>query len=180
MQRWAGVLVALMLAVGVLGASIEPSGASTSGDTPATFTLTAGSLAISVPTTSVDLGSVPTGSVTLSGQLGSVTVTDTRGNAVATWTATVTATAFTTGGGTANETVAASNLAYSSGLPTATSGVGAFVPGVVATLASGGTAAAWTGGVGTNSATWNPTLTVTLPPGAVAGTYSGTITHSVA
>jgi hypothetical protein len=30
------------------------------------------------------------------------------------------------------------------------------------------------------SATWNPTLIVDIPAGAVAGTYTGTITHSVA
>jgi hypothetical protein len=27
--------------------------------------------------------------------------------------------------------------------------------------------------------TWNPTVTIALPPQAVAGTYTGTITHSV-
>jgi hypothetical protein len=27
---------------------------------------------------------------------------------------------------------------------------------------------------------WNPTITVTLPSNAQAGTYTGTITHSVA
>jgi hypothetical protein len=34
--------------------------------------------------------------------------------------------------------------------------------------------------VGDNTSTWNPTITVTLPADAVAGVYSGTITHSVA
>jgi hypothetical protein len=32
---------------------------------------------------------------------------------------------------------------------------------------------------GNNFATWNPTVSITLPAQAVAGTYSGTITHSV-
>jgi hypothetical protein len=36
-----------------------------------------------------------------------------------------------------------------------------------------------TGITGDNSATWNPTITVTVPGGALAGTYSGEITHSV-
>jgi hypothetical protein len=30
------------------------------------------------------------------------------------------------------------------------------------------------------SAAWNPTIVVNIPAAAVAGTYSGTITHSVA
>jgi hypothetical protein len=34
--------------------------------------------------------------------------------------------------------------------------------------------------VGNNTTTWNPTLVVTLPSDAVAGLYSGTVTHSVA
>jgi hypothetical protein len=34
--------------------------------------------------------------------------------------------------------------------------------------------------VGNNTTTWNPTLIVTIPSTAVAGTYTGTVTHSVA
>jgi hypothetical protein len=33
---------------------------------------------------------------------------------------------------------------------------------------------------GDNSATWNPTITVAVPAGAVAAVYEATITHSVA
>ena len=36
-----------------------------------------------------------------------------------------------------------------------------------------------TGITGDNSATWNPTITVTVAGGKAAGVYSGTITHSV-
>ncbi|MGD0701189.1 MAG: hypothetical protein ABSA02_15050 [Trebonia sp.] len=32
---------------------------------------------------------------------------------------------------------------------------------------------------GDNSAAWNPVIQVSVPSGAVAGTYSATITHSV-
>ena len=42
------------------------------------------------------------------------------------------------------------------------------------------TAMSLTGGAGSNSASWNPTLVVNVPAAAVAGTYSGTVTHSVA
>ena len=34
--------------------------------------------------------------------------------------------------------------------------------------------------VGNNTVAWNPTVVVTVPASAVAGTYTGTITHSVA
>jgi hypothetical protein len=35
------------------------------------------------------------------------------------------------------------------------------------------------GGSGVNSASWNPTVSVSVPSSAVAGTYTATITHSV-
>jgi hypothetical protein len=35
-------------------------------------------------------------------------------------------------------------------------------------------------GVGNNSFTWNPSLIVAIPAAAVAGLYTGTVTHSVA
>lgn len=149
-----------------------------SADTATTFSLTGGSLSITDPT-SVDLGSAATGSLSLSGSLGPVTVTDNRGNLTATWTATVSSTNFTTGGGTTYETVANSSIAYAANTATATTGIGAFTPGALGSLASPGTAGAWVG-TGNNSATWNPTILFTLSPSNVAGTYTGTITHSVA
>jgi len=57
--------------------------------------------------------------------------------------------------------------------------VGAMVPSVAVNLATSKTAASWSG-VGSNTVTWNPTLTLSLLPSQVAGTYSGTISHSVA
>ncbi len=36
-----------------------------------------------------------------------------------------------------------------------------------------------TGITGNNSATWIPTIHVTVPGGTVAGVYTGAITHSV-
>jgi hypothetical protein len=152
-----------------------PAGAD---NTNTQFTIQGGSLAISVPG-SADLGTVNAGELVLSGSLGSVTVNDTRGSLVAAWSASVSSTDFTTGGGSASEKVTKTNLAYSAGLPTASSGTGAFTPGVVASLAVPGVAGAWAGS-GNNSVTWNPTITVTLLPGQVAGVYTGTVTHSVA
>ena len=167
-----GVVVPLALPVAAARAA--------AADTPGQFQVTAGGLAITVPTSTVNFGSVASGASSVSGQLGTVTVTDTRGLLVATWTATVSTTTFTTGGATANETVAKAAISYASGVATATTGVGVFTPVLVpVSLATPQTAATWTVGVANNSATWNPTLTFALLTTQVAGTYSGTITHSV-
>jgi hypothetical protein len=152
--------------------------------TTTTFTLATGSLSISAPASS-DLGTGSTGAGTLSAQLGSVTVTDTRGALLGTWTASVSSTDFTTGGATANETIAKGQVTYWSGVATATSGTAVFTPGQAAALnaqalSTSRTAYSAATIVGNNSASWNPTLTVNVPAAAVAGTYSGTVTHSVA
>lgn len=142
-------------------------------------------IAIAVPNGSVvNVATVTTGAASASGSLGNVTVTDTRGALPATWTASAVATAFTTGTATANETIAAGNVAYFAGVGTPAVGqVGAFVPtGTLVTPTAIGTTAAvgsWTAGVGNNTVTWNPTVKFTLLASQVAGTYSGTITHSV-
>jgi hypothetical protein len=152
-------------------------------DTTTTFSLAAGALSISAPA-SRDLGAGSAGAA-LSSQLGVVTVTDNRGALLGTWTATVSSTNFTTGGATANETIDKSQVTYWSGAATATSGTAAFTPGQplaanAQALGVSRTAFSATGVVGNGSATWNPTITVNVPAAAVAGTYTGTITHSVA
>ncbi len=163
---------------------LSPARAATSGDTTTTFTLTAGSLAITAPASS-DLGSVATGSATTSAQLGAVQVSDGRGALLGTWTGSVSSTDFTTGGGTANEKITKSSIDYWSGAATASSGVGVFTPGQLTsllkvTLSTGRTAFAAASVVGNNSVTWNPTVVVNVPSAAVAGGYTGTITHSIA
>jgi hypothetical protein len=153
-------------------------------DTTTTFSLAGGSLSISAPA-SRDLGSGSTGGGTVSAQLGSVTVTDNRGALVGTWTASVSSTDFTTGGASANETIAKGQVTYWSGTATASSGVAVFAPGQASAanaqaLSVSRTAFSATAIVGNNSASWNPTVTVNVPAAAVAGDYTGTITHSVA
>jgi len=152
--------------------------------TTATFSITAGGLSISAPASTVALSgaTAATGASSVAGTLGSVTVADTRGNLVATWVTTFSSTTFTTGTATTNETVPLASISYASGTATASSGTGTFVPnvGTAMSAAAGSRVVSWTVGVGNNSATWNPTLTFTLLPAQVAGTYTGTITHSVA
>jgi len=147
-------------------------------DTDATFDIASGGLAISAPA-SANLGSVGSGAAGLTGQLGQVRVTDTRGLLTATWTGTVGSTAFTTGTATDPEKVTKANIAYNSGTGTARgTDVGAFTPGTAADLAADATSGIWAG-TGNNQVDWNPTLTLTLRPDQVAGTYTGTVTHSV-
>jgi len=163
---------------------LAPSAHAAPGDTIATFTITGGALNISVPSSTVNLGSVGTGQAAGGPwALGATTVTDTRGALIATWTVTVTSTDFnntTTGGSTAAEKVTAPNVLYTSGAATATTGLGAFVPGTTAGSGGTGIGAAHASAAGNNSATWNPTLTFTLLSSQVAGVYSGTINQSVA
>ncbi|MCW2881046.1 MAG: hypothetical protein JWQ95_5146 [Sphaerisporangium sp.] len=144
-----------------------------------TITRAAGALSISVPTTA-NLGSAAAGAANVSGRLGAVTVTDARDAPSAAWIATVSSTNFTTGGATAPETIAKGSVKYSPGSATSTTGNATFTPGTAGDLGSARTAFSASNGTGDNSATWNPTITVTLPAGVIAGTYTGTITHSVA
>jgi len=141
-------------------------------------------LAITVPGTA-NLGSTAITSASLSSHLGTVTVTDDRKLGLA-WTATVSSTDFVTGGASAPETITKAFVSYWSGPATATSGLSVAVPGQLTAaqavnLTTSRTAFSGTGiSLVTNSASWNPTLIVNVPAGVVAGTYSGTVTHSVA
>lgn len=177
------------IAVIVSGAAVAVAlGAGTpayAAPTTTTFAITAGALTLTAPATA-NIGSGAPGA-TFSGQLGTVTVSDQRGQLLGAWTATVLSTNFTTGGGTASETIPASAVSYWSGAATASSGLGVVVPGqLLAALAvplsttTPVTAFSKAVGAGNNSASWNPTLVVDAPAAAVAGTYTGTVTHSVA
>lgn len=168
------------MAMALLIGSVAPAQAA---DTTVTFTIQGGALTISAPA-SINLGDSASDTA-LQGTIGPVTVTDLRGTLLGSWTASVTSTDFTTGGGTANETIPKAGAAYASGAATATDGVGTFVPGQLTVLLAApltDQVTAFTGAalVGNNTVTWNPTLRVTIPNSAVAGTYTGTVTHSVA
>ena len=177
-------LTALVGATLLLVALPGIASAATAGATTTTFTLTGGSISITVPGTTVDLSSVSVAAGTLSGQLGTVTVNDGRGLLNGSWTSMVSSSQLTTRGQTAAQTINATGVSYWSGAATATSGVGALVgsqltPGAAVAINAAQTA--FTGGslIGNNSASWNPTLIVTMPSAAIGGTYTGTVTHTV-
>lgn len=144
-------------------------------------------LAITVPTTVVDLGSVPSGTLSISHNLGAVSVTATGilGLLLPSFNASVSTTTFTTGAGAPSQTIPTSAISYWSGPTTSTTGLQTAVPGQVdaahaVSLSAGAPAFSSSGLVLTITTTWNPTIVIAIPAAAVAGTYTGTITHSVA
>ncbi|AUY53684.1 hypothetical protein C2142_38125 [Streptomyces sp. CB01881] len=159
--------------------SIETSGSNSSQISVIPNT---GTMSISLPT-AASLGAAAPGG-TISAALGQVTVSDGRGLATSTWTATVAATNFTTGAGTPAQTITTANVSYWSGPATSTNGTVTVTPGqsdasAKQALNSSRSAFSSTGN-GNSTTSWTPALVVTIPAGAAAGTYTGTITHSVA
>jgi hypothetical protein len=170
--RYLGAAAVLSAAALIVGTTAVPASAAP-GDTVVTFTLTAGALSVSVQPTA-SLGSTATGSASISGQLGTVLVTDNRGG-ILPWITSASTTTFTgTGGSTALGAV------YNAGTFT-TTGTVTMTPAIPVTLLSTPLPVAIAALVlGNNTVSWNPTLTVLLPPDALAGSYTGTIHTSVA
>jgi hypothetical protein len=164
-----GICTVALLAAGALPASAAPT-----GDTTTTFTLAAGSLAIVVqPTGALTNGG--SGATSISGTLGNVTVTDSRGNVLG-WTTSAETDGFArTGGGTTS-----TGVTYNSGTVSSTGIVVATGLGPVALSGDPSPVVTGTVTIGNHTATWNPALTVTLPPSSLAGNYSGVVTTSVA
>ncbi|MEU4771495.1 hypothetical protein [Micromonospora sp. NPDC023644] len=139
---------------------------------------------ITVPT-SANLGAGFVGGA-LTAQLGTVEVRDSRGQVNPnTWVATVSATAFVAGAGGPQRTIANSRVSYWSGSAVRSTGGGTLVPGQptsaqAATLGVTREAFRKTAGNGNNTVAWVPTIRVAIPSDIVAGTYRGTIVHSVA
>jgi uncharacterized repeat protein (TIGR01451 family) len=128
---------------------------------------------------SASLGAAAPGE-TASGSLGIVQVTDERAG-VAGWTATTSTTDFTTGDGRPAETIPAADVQYVISGFTSTTGSATFTRTPETGLSGTPQAVVTATSVnGDNSAAWNPVIQLSVPGGAVAGTYSATITHSVA
>jgi hypothetical protein len=145
-------------------------------DTTVTFEVSTGDLSMTAPD-SVNLGGGAPGS-TITGGLGDVAVTDDRALLDASWTVNVSASNWSTGGGTLNERIPAGDVGYDPGTITPTGTI--TVTGTPVTLSNGGTnVVAGTDGVGNNAASWDPAISVAVPATAVGGTYSGIITQSV-
>jgi len=75
-------------------------------------------------------------------------------------------------------TIGAASVGYAAG-PITKVGTATFTANDPPDLTGAVAAVTATGITGDNSATWNPTINVAVAGGKAAGTYSGTITHSV-
>jgi hypothetical protein len=185
----------ILTAAAVVGIALSPGAASAgtlrpaalaysssstpSGGDPATtvtFTVTVGALSMTAPT-AVNLGGGVPGA-TISGSVGSVTVTDDRALLTAAWTATASSTTWLTGSGTTNETIPAGDVTYT---PSDINTTGIITAAGTAISLSGAATPVVTGtaGVGNNTATWNPTLVVAVPAAAVGGVYTAALVQSV-
>jgi hypothetical protein len=140
-------------------------------------------LSITAPT-AANLGSGAPGTA-ITGTVGPVSVTDGRALLAAAWTATASASAWTTGTGTPAETIPVSDVSYTVGPITTTGTITATGTDLGAGAGPGDLTGApqqvvtGSAGVGDNSATWSPTLAVGVPASAVGGVYTGTLTQSV-
>lgn len=192
MRRFAYLVAA---SLGVLALVAGPVSAA---DTDTTLTLTSsGTLDITVPASTVNLGStaVPAAAdtyTTTAGDFGTVTVTDSRATSILDgnlWQATATGTDFcidqdATAAGTQchaddlNQKILGSAITYTPGAPTANLGDVSLVTTTPGTLAVGATVT-YTAVSGSSEVSWQPTLAFTLSGTHVAGTYAGTISHSV-
>jgi len=162
--------------VGVLGVA-GPASAATSANTTLTFTESAGAISITAPTTATLLPAlVHTGvDQTVSAAIGDVVVTDDQGNDAG-WTASASATDFIDGAG---HTIPIADASYT---PTtaAVIGTATVTPTTLPALDTTATAVQTATAVaGDNTATWNPTISLTVPGTAVPGTYTSTLTQSV-
>jgi large repetitive protein len=149
----------------------------TSAQCTVTTSVITGPLSLTAPA-AASLGSGAVGT-TISSSLGSLQVTDGRGFG-ADWTASVSSSDFTTGAGRPAETIPAGDALYDiTGLATAAGpATFGYIPQTTLSANPQNIVSA-TNVDGNTAVTWNPVINVTVPGGAIAGTYTGTIVHSV-
>ncbi|MGW0964693.1 hypothetical protein [Streptomyces sp. NPDC002516] len=156
----------VLLQPGLAAAADDPS-------TTVTYTVTSGALTMSAPV-SANLGSGAPGT-TISAPIGAVTVTDNRALASASWSVTAAETDFANG----PTTIPATDATYTPGSVTTTGTITA-TPTAVTLSNSSQVVLTGSAGVGDNTATWDPTVAVSVPAGSIGGNYTGTLTQSVA
>jgi hypothetical protein len=172
------LLIATAAGLIVSGIAVPAPAYALPGDTTASITIQGGSLSITVPAGAGNLGTLAntvSGEI-ISGPLGQVQVSDARDAAAGSgWVVSVISTAFTPPSGPA---IPASDVGYTAG-PITQVGTATYTPDNPGNLTGVVPAVTATGITGDNSATWNPTIDVTVPGGMAPGVYSATITHSV-
>jgi hypothetical protein len=175
-MRTSTVLLPVIAVAGALAFAV-PASADPSGGTPVTFAVNGATLDVSVPTDTVDLGSVTASAMSqvVTAHLGRVTVTDGRGG-TAGWVASASATDFT---GPQNISVSGTDSSHYDSPRAEVTGNAAVASSDLDALYPGGAVQTATGVDGVNAASWDPTISVTIPAEAVVGRYDGMVTHSV-
>ena len=178
-MRKAPALAAVVLALAGAAALTAPADAQ-----GVTFTLSGGSLSIAEPGSATLTAGALSGlaGTAFTGSLGSTTVTDQRGG-VTGWTTTIAQTTAFSDSGT---TIPAANTKVWVAAPIVPTGVAVVSSGTYVSQVTGLALSATGQGfvtavsvVGNNSATFNPSIAVTVPADATAGTYSGVVTQTV-
>jgi hypothetical protein len=174
--------VPAVAAIALAALSAPPAEAQT-----VTFTLTGSSLAISEPSSTAALTSGALSGLTgsaVTGALGSTVVTDQRGG-VAGWSSKIAGDANGFSNGTTT-IPASSAVAWvpvgsltSSGVAVVTAGTHVTQATGLALTTSAQNLVTATAVVGNNSATFTPSLAVSIPSNATAGDYSGVVTQTV-
>jgi Ice-binding-like len=133
-----------------------------------------GGLSISVPE-SVETRSLKAGE-TVTFDMGEVVVTDTRGiSSGAFWSVSTMCEELRDGSG---NVLSGENFSYSTTGFSMTGGL-RLIPHPLNSMLSLSPILDATSGAGTNSATWNPRITISVPVEQFGGTYAGSIVHSV-
>ena len=152
------------------------------GSTSVEFTVSAGGLAISTPAGPVTLAKLGGGAIlpgdTVEASLGNTTVTDSRGGLTANWSSYARSAGFVNG----TDTIEASKATISTLTGTVTAALGGAVYTTAGPVALA-TTDVETGDMvltvlGSQSTTFNPTLSVAIPADAITGKYSGTVVQS--
>jgi len=150
------------------------------GTTTVAFTVASGTIAIATTAAAASVTQGLTGTAAnITATLGLTTVTDTR-VAGSGWVVSASSTAFSPVTGTAIPATAATYYVPAAPIAvigTHTLSVGASTP---ATAVAAGAALVSDVGSGVNTATFLPSIKVTLPVGTAALAYTGTVTQSVA
>ena len=143
-------------------------------DTALTAEVNGGDLSISAPG-SVALGTFLPGTTVNSVDINNNVVTDARAGNLG-WTASVQSTNLTPASGSA---ILATQMGYAHLAPATVTGTATVESQSPTDLSTAKPVQVASGVAGNNSATWGYNLSLTIPSDALAGTYNGTITHSV-
>lgn len=163
----------LLLATASTAIAVGSALPAAAADTATTFTLTGGTLTLSVGASAAltnEASGVAANVIT--GTLGAVSVDDARGGTTG-WVASAASTTFTGLGLSVSD-----GVTYTNGTVTETGTNTVAAANGVSITAEAAVATA-TGVSGNNTASWNPTLNVSMPAGALAGAYTGTVTTSL-